>query len=233
LNVLVERTAVLDHVLGDGSNASQQILDVMIKLSDEQPLLILGSLARGDVESKTLEAYKAPQDVEFGLCCFLEPDFPAVGALEAESDGIGRAFGDNAAHERLEPLAVVRGHPRDEIARGKGLGGAKPGNSGGVGATLRRTRADVPYERGDRPCRERLLQAGFALREHDFVLPPFGEQRGKNVCAQRDSQYAGASSKYAIRHRDTGVAEVTDSNRCRPDDCQGDDEGGRGSEDRS
>jgi hypothetical protein len=93
LNVVVERTAVLAHVLGDGSNASQQILDVMVELGDEQALLVFKSLARGDVESKTLEAYKSPQSVEFRLCCFLEPDFPAIGALEAESDGIGRPFG--------------------------------------------------------------------------------------------------------------------------------------------
>ena len=67
LNVVVERTAVLAHVLGDGSNASQQILDVMVELDDEQALLVLKSLARGDVESKTLEAYKSPQSVEFRL----------------------------------------------------------------------------------------------------------------------------------------------------------------------
>src|SRR5262245_33172656 len=109
----------------------------MIKLSDEQPLLILGSLARGDVESKTLEAYKSPQGVEFGLCCFLEPDFPAVGALEAESDGIGGAFGDDTAHQRLEPVAVVRMHPREKIDWGEGLPRVEPENLRGVGAALR------------------------------------------------------------------------------------------------
>src|SRR6516225_5321662 len=137
LNVVVERTAVLAHIYGEGSNARQQILDVMIKLSDEQTLLILGSLARGDVESKTLETYKSPQCIEFGLCCFLEPYFPAVGTLETESDGIGRAFGDDAAQERLEPHAVVRVHPREKMARGKILPRVEPQNLRGVGAPLR------------------------------------------------------------------------------------------------
>src|SRR5215471_14978381 len=175
LNVVVERTAAMAHVLGDGSNARQQIFDAMIQRGDEQALLVRGSLACGDVESEALEAYKSPQCIEFGLCCFLEPDFPAVGALEAEGGGIARAFGGNAAHQRLEPLAVVRVHPREKIDRGKGLPRIEPEDLRGVGAALRRTRADVPYERRDRPCRERLLQAGFALREGSFVLPPLSE----------------------------------------------------------
>ena len=90
----------------------------MIERGDEQALLVLGSLARGHVESKALEAYKAPHGVELGLCCFLEPDFPAVGVLEAEGDGIGRAFGDDTAHERLEPR---HGRP-DAPARESGSG---------------------------------------------------------------------------------------------------------------
>src|SRR5262249_56221883 len=95
--------------------------------------------------------------------CFLEPDVPAVGALEAEGDGIGGAFGGNAAYERLKPLAVVRVHPREKIARGKGLPRIEPENLRGVDAALRRTGADVPYERPDRPCPERLLQTRLAL----------------------------------------------------------------------
>src|SRR5262249_18867568 len=147
----------------------------MIELGDEQALLVLGSLARGDVESKTLDAHKSLQGVEFGLCCFLEPDFPTVGALEAESDGIGRVFGDDTAHERLEPLAVVRVYPREKMAGGKGSPRVEPENLRGVGAALRQPRADAPHERRARPCRERFLQAGFALRERDFVVAPLGE----------------------------------------------------------
>ena len=218
--------------LATTATRASRFSDVMIECGDEQALLVLGPLARGDVESEALEAYKAPHGVEFGLCCFLEPDFPAVGVLEAEGDGIGRGFGVDAAHERLEPLAVVRMHPREKVARGKGLPRVEPQDLRGVGAALRRTRADVPYERRDRPCRQRLLQAGFALRERGFVLPPLGEQRGENVCAERDSQDAGASGKHAVRHRETRIAEATDSDRRRPDDCEGDDEGRRRSEDR-
>ena len=48
----------------------------------------------------------------------------------------------------------------------------------------------------------------------------------------RDSQDAGASSKHAVRHRETGIAEVTDPDRRRPDDCERDDEGCRRSEHR-
>src|SRR5262249_12519792 len=112
---------------------------------------------------RPLRRTSRPRASNSGLCCFLEPDVRAVGALEAEGEGIGRAFGGNAAYERLEPLAVVRVHPREKIARGKGLRRIEPENLRGVDAALRRTRADVPYERRDRPCRERLLQAGFAL----------------------------------------------------------------------
>ena len=60
VNVVVERTAALAHVLGDGGNACQQILDVMIECGDQQALLVRGPLARGDVEREALETYKAP-----------------------------------------------------------------------------------------------------------------------------------------------------------------------------
>ena len=175
---------------------------------------------------------RSPHGVKFGLCCFLEPDFPAVGALETEGDGIGRGFGGDAAHKRLEPLAVVRMHPREKVARGKGLPRVEPQDLNGVGAALRRTRAHLPCERRDRPCRQRLLQAGLALLKRGFVLPPFGEQCGENVCTERDSQDAGASGKHAVCHRETRIAEATDSDRRRPDDCEGDDEGCRRCEDR-
>ena len=192
----------------------------------------LGLLARADVESEALEAYKAADGIEFGLCCFLEPGFPAVRVREAEGDGIGRALGVDTAHERLEPVAIARVHPRQKVARAKGLPRVELQDLRGVGAALRRTRPDVPYERRDRSCRQQLLQAGFALRERGFMLPPLGEQRGENVCAERDSQDAGASGEHAVRHRETEIAEVTNSDRRRPDDCEGDDEDRRRSEDR-
>jgi hypothetical protein len=81
--------------------------------------LVRGALACGDVESEALEPYKSSNTVEFGLCCFLKPDFPAVGVVEAEGGGIGGAFGVDAAQECLEPIAVVRVHPREKVACGK------------------------------------------------------------------------------------------------------------------
>jgi len=71
---------------------------------------------------------------------------------------------------------------------------------------IRRPRADVPNECRDRPCCERLLHTGFALRERSFVLPPLGKQRGKNIGAERDGQDAGARGKRALSHRQTGTA---------------------------
>ena len=91
----------------------------MIECGDEQGLLVCRVLACGDVESEALEPYKSSDTVEFGLCCFLEPDFPAVGLLEAEGGALGRAFGVDTAHECLEPIAVVRVYPREKVARGK------------------------------------------------------------------------------------------------------------------
>src|SRR5262249_55466940 len=175
----------------------------MIQRGDEQALLVRGSLACGDVDSEALEAYESPQCIEFGLCRFLEPDFPAVGALEAEGGDIAWAFGGNAAHQRLEPLAVVRVHPLEKIAGGKCLPRIEPEDLRGVGAALRRPRPDVPYERRDRPCRECFLQAGLAFRERGFMLPPLCEQRSENVCAERHSQDAGARGKHAVRYPDT------------------------------
>ncbi len=95
----------------------------------------------------------------------------------------------------------------------------------GVGATLRRAGAGVPHERRDRTCGQRFLQAGFAVRERGRVLPPLGEQRGKNVGAERVREDAEARGEHAVRHRETGIAEVTDPDRRRPDDREGDDEG--------
>ena len=55
LNVHVERDAVLAHSLGDEGDSRQQILDVMIECDDQLALLIRGTLACRDVESKALE----------------------------------------------------------------------------------------------------------------------------------------------------------------------------------
>ena len=76
LNILVDRVAALAHIFGDDGNARQQIFDAMIERGDEQALLVLRQLARGDVESKALEAYKTPYGVEFGLCLFPRARLP-------------------------------------------------------------------------------------------------------------------------------------------------------------
>ena len=93
----------------------------MIERRDEQALLVLGQLPRGDVEGKTLDAYKLPHGVEFGLCRFLEPDFPAVGKREAECDGIGRTFGIDTADQCPEPIAIARMDPRQKAFSGCGF----------------------------------------------------------------------------------------------------------------
>jgi hypothetical protein len=225
LNVCVKRTAALTGILGDDGNACQQISDALIECGDEQTLVFLEPLARGNVEGEALEAYKAPHGVELGPSYFLEPDFPTVGMPEAEGDGIRGRFGADGADECFEALTVVRMDPREKVARSKGLLRFKPQDLRGVGAALRRTRGDIPDERRDRPCRQRLLQCGL-------VLAPLGEQRGKNVCAERNSQDAGSSGEHAVGYRDTGIAEMTDSDRRRPDDCNGNDEGCRRRKDR-
>jgi hypothetical protein len=57
LNVCVGQTVPLAHILGDNGNARQQILDTIIQGGDEQTLLILGLLARGDVNGEAFDAY--------------------------------------------------------------------------------------------------------------------------------------------------------------------------------
>ena len=154
------------------------------------------------------------------------------GCLKRKVTVVGRAFRFYAAHQRLEPLAIVRIDAREKVVRGQCLPRIEPQDLCGVGAALRRAGADVPHERRDRTCRQRFLQAGFALRERGLVLPPLGEQRGENVGAERDRQDADARGQHAVRHRETGIAEVTDPDRRRPDDREGDDEGRRRGEDR-
>ena len=88
-----------------------------------------------------------PRGIKFALCRFLEPDFPAVGVLEAEGDGICRVFGLHAAHGGLEPLSIIRMHSREKVVRAKGFDRVETQNLRRVGAALRRTREDVPCER--------------------------------------------------------------------------------------
>ena len=64
------------------------------------------------------------------------------------------------------------------------------------------------------------------------MLTPLGEQRGKDECAKRHREDAGLSAQDAVGIWKTGVAEKTNAESRHPDDCQGDDEHGRGGEDR-
>src|SRR5262249_57471655 len=90
---------------------------------------------------------------------------------------------------------------------------------GGVGAGGG-GRGDRPQKGGGaRPRRERLLHSGFAVRERSLVLSPLREKCSENICAERNSYDAGASGKHALSHWKTGIAKVTDSNRCCDDDC--------------
>ena len=85
VNVFVDRIAALPHALGDCSNACQQIFDVMIKCSDQQALLVRGSLACRDVDRKALETYQAPHAVKFSLV-----QFPRARPPGHHAAGIGR-----------------------------------------------------------------------------------------------------------------------------------------------
>jgi len=116
-------------------------------------------------------------------------------------------------------------HPREKIARAEGFPRIESQYLRGVGAALRQAGTGIPYEGRDRTRGERLLHARFALRERRLVLPTFGEQRGKNIGAQRDGHDAGARGKHAVRHRQAGRAEMTDPDGGRADDCQRDDKG--------
>jgi hypothetical protein len=107
------------------------------------------------------------------------------------TDG-GSVSGDRKLKESTPRLAPGRPQPPT-------MGSLRACSSAGcccsaVYAALRRTRADVPYERRDRPCRERFLQAGFALREGSFVLPPLGEQSGEDICARRDGAHSATDT---------------------------------------
>src|SRR5512138_1803539 len=109
------------HAFGDRSDSCQQIFNVMIKCSDQQALLVRGSLARRDIDRKAFETYQATHAVKFTLCGFLEPDLAAITLLESEGNDIGGAFGGHASDERLEPLSVLRVYSQEKLARREGL----------------------------------------------------------------------------------------------------------------
>ena len=148
----------------------------MFQRVDEHSLLVFRLLARSDVQREPLEAYEAPDVIEFGRSRFLKPYFPAIRMPEAEGGHIGRALGTDTAHHGLEVLAVVRMDAREKAARGKRLPRVKSQDLRRVIAAQRRTRGRVPNECRDRPCRQGLLQTGFALRKRGLVLAALGER---------------------------------------------------------
>src|SRR4249919_2476604 len=83
-DIRVERATTLSREHGNRANARKHILDAVIKLCDQQALVLIRSLALRDVEGQALYAYAFPGCVELGRCCFLEPHFPAFGVHHAE-----------------------------------------------------------------------------------------------------------------------------------------------------
>jgi hypothetical protein len=145
--------------------------------------------------------------------------------LVAKGNGVARVIGLDAAEERLEALAVVVVNAREKFVCSKRLSRIEAEELRSIGAALRCTAADVQDECGDRARAQCLLQEGLALGQRSYVPAALGEQRGENVGAERYRQDAGAGREHAVRHRQTGIAEVTDADCRGPDDRQGNDEG--------
>src|SRR5258706_544471 len=95
-------------------------------------------------------------------------------------------------------------NPREELGCGESLLWAKSQDLCSVLAALRQAGDRIPLERRHRPGRQRFLQPRLALLEHSLMLTPLGEQRRKNVCAQRDVD------------RKAAIIEMTNAECCRP-----------------
>src|SRR6478736_7047040 len=86
LDKLVHRVAALSRVHGNHANTRKHILDAVIKLCDQQALVLISALALRDVEGQALDAYALAACVELNRCRFLEPHFSTVGAHNAKLD---------------------------------------------------------------------------------------------------------------------------------------------------
>src|SRR2546430_8410102 len=126
LDKTVYRAAALARIHGNHGNAREHVFDAVVKLRDQQALVLVSPLARGNVDGQALDAYTVPGCVELGRCCFLEPHFLAVGAHDAEGDRIRRAVGADTPHMRFEVRAVRRVNPRKKVTPGKGACGSYP-----------------------------------------------------------------------------------------------------------
>ena len=120
LDKLVHGAAALLRIHGDHANAREHVLDAVVKLGDQQVLVLFSSLALRDVEGQALDAYAFPDGVELGRCCFLKPHFPAVGAHHTEGDRIRRVVGSDTPHMRFEVRAVIRVNQRKKASCRKG-----------------------------------------------------------------------------------------------------------------
>src|SRR5258706_12199339 len=178
LSELGHRAAALARIHGDHGNAREHVLDAMVKLCDQQALVLVSALALRNVNGQALDAYTLPSCVELGRCCFLEPHFPAVGADHAEGDRVRRAVGADTPHVRFEARAVRRVNPRKKVSRGKGRLRVVPQNLCRVLAAMRRTSAGIPLKSRHRAGPQRLLQPRRALTERSLVPTPLCEQRG-------------------------------------------------------
>src|SRR5262245_46551079 len=118
---------------------------------------------------------------------------------------------------RLEPCAVVRMNPREELAASESVLWIRTQDLRSVLAALRQAGARIPLERHHRAGGQRFLQPRLAFFAYSFVLTPLGKQRRQNVCAQRDTQDRRLGADDAIADRKGRIPEMSDAESYRPD----------------
>src|SRR5436190_23453752 len=101
LDELVDRTAALACILGDGGNAREHVLDAMVKLRDQQALVFVSSLPLCNVSRQALDAYTLSGRIELGRCCFLEPYFPSVRSGHTKGHHVRWFVGSDTSQLRL------------------------------------------------------------------------------------------------------------------------------------
>ena len=57
-----------------------------------------------------------------------------------------------------------------------------------------------------------FLKPGLTLQECGFVVTALREKRSKNECAERDGKDARLGTQNAMLDRDSGIAEIADTN---------------------
>src|SRR5262245_3389927 len=137
LDKLVHRAAALPRIHGHHTYPREHILDAVVKLGDQQSLMLISSLALRNVKGQALDAYALPGCVELGRCCFLEPHFLAVRAHHAKLDRIRRLVGLDTFHMRFEASAVIRMYQLKKASFRQGFLRVVPKKLRGVLAVMR------------------------------------------------------------------------------------------------